>query len=61
MAKRRASKNANGQGTVYKRTRNGKTLYYAELTTGYGADGKPIRHRSAGFTTRREAEVCFVK
>jgi len=61
MAKRRASKNANGQGTVYKRTRNSKTLYYAELTIGYDANGKPIRHRSAGFTTKREAEDWLTK
>lgn len=44
---------ANGEGTIFKRTRNGNTKWYAELVIGYDAEGqkKVLRHSA---DTRKE-------
>lgn len=48
-----AGKNANGEGSVFKRTRNGKTRWYCEIVMGWNEDGtkKILRHSGE---TRKE-------
>lgn len=47
---------ANGEGTIFKRTRNGKTRWYAEIVIGYDGDNKRQVIRSAGDTRKEVAE-----
>jgi hypothetical protein len=44
------SKNANGEGTIYKRTRDGKVVRYEGQLTYTGEDGKTKRHSVYGRT-----------
>jgi integrase len=44
------SKNANGEGTIYKRTRDGKVVRYEGQITYEGDDGKTKRHSVYGRT-----------
>lgn len=42
-------KKSNGEGSVYKETRNGKPYYRAQITIGLDAEGKPIRKSFSGY------------
>lgn len=51
-----AKKNANGEGTIFKRIRNGKTTWYAELIIGQDAEGKRKVLRESGDTRAKVKE-----
>lgn len=42
-------KKGNGEGSIYKETRNGKPYYRAQITIGISSDGKPIRKSFSGY------------
>ncbi|MDB4894408.1 MAG: Phage integrase [Firmicutes bacterium] len=56
-ATRKPRKNANGEGTVFKRTRGGKTSWYAELVVGWKADGNKNVLRSPACTLKDDAST----
>lgn len=47
--KRKPRSKANGEGTIYTTTKNGKTYYKATLTVGTDEDGKLIRKSFCGY------------
>lgn len=59
-----AKKNANGEGSIFKRARNGKTTWYCEIVLGWDENGKKkvLRHSAdtrkevADWRTKRLAE-----
>lgn len=59
MAKRRAR--ANGEGTVYKRTRNNRVKWYAELVVGWDEQGKKKVLRSPGCDKKSEASAWLTE
>jgi integrase len=54
MAKTRTK--ANGEGSIFKRKRNGKIKWFAELVVGWKDDGKPNTLPSPQFEKKEEAD-----
>lgn len=53
---RKTRTRANGEGTIFKRVRNGKTRWYAELVVGYDTEGKKKVLRASGDTRKEVAD-----
>lgn len=55
MAKKRKTRRANGEGTVYQRKDTGK--WTAEVTMGYDQHGRRVSRRKSGFATAADARA----